>query len=870
MRRWLKGVLLACGLTAILASSAPIPTDAQTRTPLPVPPRLSLPHAQYYANHPAEWRQLMQPRTFVPADMPTAPLAGQPPAANWQSLTNLYPGTSPSAPMLLTDGTVLVHDQCSPNWYKLTPDNTGNYINGTWSSIASLPKINNVQYAPLYFASAVLPDGRLVMNGGEYNNDPSTNSCNSGTWTTLGAMYDPVANTWTAVSPPSGWTTIGDAQSIVLTSGTYMLANCCSKQSALLDATMLTWTLTGTGKFDENDEEGWTLLPNGNVLTVNAYVGTGTCGTNTEIYSASAGTWSSAGSTPSQLADCTGTSEGGHPSYEMGPQVLRPDGTIVAFGALTTGVVVPTAIYNTSNPGWSAGPNLPSTCGANGTTPCNLADAPAALLPNGNILFAVSGGLFKTPTSYFELSTTNVITATTARGNASSDSSYYINFLVLPTGQVLSTDFTDVEIYTPANQNYQSTWQPVVNSVPNKLAPGGTYTLSGTQLSGLSQGASYGDDDQSSTNFPLVKIVNNGTGHVFFARTTNWTVSVAPGAAGSTNFKVPASTEFGPSTLYVVANGIPSAGTAVTISCVALVDTHDFNADCMSDVLWLNGTTGQAVVWLVSGTSVIGGGSPGGAASPWAILGQRDFNGDGKADLLWRNGSTGQLVVWLLNGTTVIGGGSPGGATSPWQVAGAADFNRDGFGDVLWWNSSTGQLVIWFLNGTSVIGGGSPGGAGSPWTPVFTGDFNGDGFADILWWNSTSGQLVIWLLNGTSVIGGGSPGSAAPPWQPFGTGDFNGDGMSDIVWLNTSTGQAVEWFLNGTSVIGGGSPGGAASPWTIAETGDFNGDGKSDLLWYNTTNGQLVIWLLNGATVIGGGSPGGAASPWVIQGMNAD
>jgi hypothetical protein len=309
---------------------------------------------------------------------------------------------------------------------------------------------------------------------------------------------------------------------------------------------------------------------------------------------------------------------------------------------------------------------------------------------------------------------------------------------------------------------------------------------------------------------------------------------------------------------------------AALVTPAPRVNTHDFNSDGMSDLLWVNGTSGQALEWLISGTSVIGGGSPGGAAPPWAIVGQGDFNGDGFADLLWRNGTSGQLVVWLLNATSVIGGGSLGGATSPWQVAGAGDFNGDGFGDVLWWNSSTGQLVIWYLNGTSVIGGGSPGGAANPWKPVYTGDFNGDGFADILWWNSTSGQLVIWFMNGTSVIGGGSPGTAAPPWQPFGTGDFNGDGFADILWLNTSTGQAVLWFLNGTSLIGGGSPGGAASPWTIAETGDFNGDGMSDILWSNSTTGQLIVWLLNGTSVIGGGSPGGATSPWVIQGMNAD
>src|SRR5262249_18459164 len=86
--------------------------------------------------------------------------------------------------------------------------------------------------------------------------------------------------------------------------------------------------------------------------------------------------------------------------------------------------------------------------------------------------------------------------------------------------------------------------------------------------------------------------------------------------------------------------------------------THDFNADGNSDILWRNATTGQALIWLLNGASVIGGGSPGSAAGPWAIVGQRDFNGDGFADILWRNGTTGQVLVWLLNSTTVTGGGS--------------------------------------------------------------------------------------------------------------------------------------------------------------------------------------------------------------------
>src|SRR4051794_11939434 len=108
----------------------------------------------------------------------------------WTRLTNTSPigaGTS----LLLTDGTVLVHQSCGSAWYRLTPDSSGSYINGTWSAAASLP----AGYAPLYFASAVLADGRLIVMGGEYNN--STGSTCAFSFTNRGAIYNPVTNVWT-------------------------------------------------------------------------------------------------------------------------------------------------------------------------------------------------------------------------------------------------------------------------------------------------------------------------------------------------------------------------------------------------------------------------------------------------------------------------------------------------------------------------------------------------------------------------------------------------------------------------------------------------------------------------------------------------
>jgi hypothetical protein len=178
-----------------------------------------------------------------------------------------------------------------------------------------------------------------------------------------------------------------------------------------------------------------------------------------------------------------------------------------------------------------------------------------------------SPGVFNPPSSFFEFNGTNLISVPAAAGTSGLPS-FVGRMLVLPTGQILFTDgTTQVQVYT-ANGTYQSAWQPAVTSVSANLSVGSVNNaISGTQFNGLSQGAAYGDDAQSATNYPLVRITNNATGHVFYAKThTHSTMGVATGSAVvSTQFDVPAGIETGASTLQVVANGIPSNGVPVQI-----------------------------------------------------------------------------------------------------------------------------------------------------------------------------------------------------------------------------------------------------------------------------------------------------------------
>ena len=293
----------------------------------------------------------------------------------------------------------------------MTPDEYGSYAKGTWTQVASMP----ADYAPFSNASAVLPDGRLIIEGGEYNCyvDPV-----NPVWTAQGAIYDPIRNLWTPVAPPPSFSiieinqgvygqTIGDAPSTVLADGIYMLGDCCTPQSALLDAKSLTWAPTGRDKFDTNNEEGWTLLPNQKVLTVDAYVPTDTFttylphGKHSELYNPRTGAWTSAGSTLVQLWDsgaaCGGENVG---TFELGPAVLRADGTVFYTGADTcpkgTGK---TAIFTTRTPReWTAGPSFPTV---KGITDINIADGPASWEPNDKVLMMASPGFGNPPSVFF-------------------------------------------------------------------------------------------------------------------------------------------------------------------------------------------------------------------------------------------------------------------------------------------------------------------------------------------------------------------------------------------------------------------------------------------------------------------------------------
>jgi len=477
-------------------------------------------------------------------------------AGTWTALNNQpakhKPSFNASTMLLLTDGTVMCQDDAQAQWYKFTPDIFGNYIFGTWSTIQAM------NHSRKFFASQVLTDGRVLVVGGEYSS--------AGNDTDTAELYDPEADQWTTVSTRFSWIK-GDASSCMLADGRILYGALSTNQSAIYDPVAKTWTEAGTAfgtvsatkNASNSDEETWVLLPDGTVLTVEcANVGAA------EKYVPSLDKWVSAGSLPVTLVDSAGS--------EIGPAILLPDGRVFFVGATGHTAFYTPPSANPSQPGtWTAGPDIRDSS----KNLYTVIDGPACLLPNGKVLLVAgkrhpeqnpdgSTSFWSGPCRFFEFDYTNNSIAELASSNqpaTATGDTWNARLLLLPTGQIMFTNSTNkVYLYNP-DGSWKQEWQPtILNWSQPWLIGGQTYTVEGTQLNGLSQAVSYGDDYTAATNYPLVRLVFENSGFVFSCRTSGFsTMGVATGTAKhSFQFKVPSSllTGTGPAVLMISVNGI--------------------------------------------------------------------------------------------------------------------------------------------------------------------------------------------------------------------------------------------------------------------------------------------------------------------------
>ncbi len=581
----------------------------------------------------------------------------------WSTVNNVP--ASIDTMLLLTDGSVMAHVLASSSWYRLVPDNSGSYANGTWKQTASMltnsnltATMNGPTYGPVFFGSAVLQDGTLIVYGGEYNvqytsTSPAVDALEV-------QLYDPTTNSWTILPNPTGWTQIGDPASAVLADGRLLFGNPNNAAMALFDPQTQTYFFT-SAKNDNSSEETFTLLPTGDVLSVQC-----SNGTNAELYTPSTDAWLQMGSTGVSLPQpCTGFVP------EIGPAILLPNGNVFAIGASGN-----TAIYTPGAAGvagtWSNGPTLVDTSN-NTLFPM---DAPAVLLTNGRVLLTASPSppcSYPSPTTFFLYNpSTNKAPITPGPSNNGA-ACFQGRLLLLPSGEVLYSNQSSTVSILASVGGAQASWAPTITNCPNALILGHTYQIFGTQFNGRSQACSYGDDAQMATNYPIVRLEDTSN-NVYYLRTANHsTMAVATGAATVSTFvSVPTDIPSGQYSLFVVANGIPSAPFAVSVGTRDLVVRLEMSNFTVGEVtaqqnLTGNGNFNDALYVEVEGFS------------------QNDI------------GSTVPSVSPPINGLTYVssGPGSPSDPTLPanqpqrWTFPFQAQFNGTGM-----FTSSDQTLVV--------------------------------------------------------------------------------------------------------------------------------------------------------------------------------
>ena len=320
-------------------------------------------------------------------------------------------------------------------------------------------------------------------------------------------------------------------------------------------------------------------------------------------------------------------------------------------------------------------------------------------------------------------------------------------------------------------------------------------------------------------------------------------------------------------TYRILVNGFATATGMIQVAATptnslpqGLHDTHDFNGDGKSDILWRNTSNGLAV-WLMNGGAIAQSAGLGTLPSSFSIIGQHDFDGDGKADVLWRDGS-GNISMWLMNGAAVSSAVAVGNLTANWTLHGTADLNGDGKGDLLWRDSNTGAVAVWFMNGATVASTANFGTLPSNW--ILVGDANGS-----ILWRDTAGDIALWAVQNGQVTSASGLGTVTSNFVVQGGGDFDGDGEIDILWRDTNTGALSIWFTNGTQVTSAAVVGTLPGNWSVVQVGDYNGDGKSDILLLDAA-GDLAVWLMNGATVSAPVAIGNVGTTWQVQNVNAN
>jgi hypothetical protein len=729
----------------------------------------------------------------------------------WTRLTRTAP-EGVELMLLMPDGTVMAASQggssSGQGWFKLTPDSHGSYINGTWTTLASM------HYTRLYYASDVLKDGRVFIAGAEY-----------GSGTNSAEVYNPASNTWTEVGPvPAGQTLFYDNISKMLPNGDILIAPvgpATPGGTVIFHPTSNTFT-PGPRLFRGfyQDEASWVKLPDDSILTVDPF------GTHSERYIPSLNKWVDDGVLPVSLYNNLG---------ELGPAFLLPNGKAFLLGG-TPRTVLYTPSGTTNMGAWAVGPDIPDGHG--------VSDGAGAMMVNGKVLCGVgSSSNYNAPTWFYEYDyVSNSFTSVNGpNGPTENVSPYIIAMLDLPDGTVLMSRFSrQLYVYQPDGSPLAA-GKPTITSITQNTNQ--SYHLTGTLLNGISEGACYGDDIQMDSNYPLVRL-RDAAGNVYYARTFNWsTSSVMTGNRPvTTEFSVPTNVPAGVYSLVAVANGISSDPVTFFIGSLAITAQPQgktiLEGQSASLTVGVAGDVPIAYQWRKDGTDI-----PGATTSTYSIGAAQVSDAGGFSALVTNvtgalTSSVAALAViptvplpYALNNSNLLWGNM---ASPVWY--GQTNISHDGVASAQTFLMTNGQQAVL---GTTVTGPGTL----SFWCKVSS---------------QADSDLLSFSVNGTN----GLVLSGEVDWEQHSF--YLPAGQLNLSWSYTkdasgSAGQDAAWVDEVSFVVGG------TGPFITTQPADQNSLGGTPVTFSVSANGTPDLayqWRFNQSPIAGAtGSSFSIAAP---------
>lgn len=293
-----------------------------------------------------------------------------------------------------------------------------------------------------------------------------------------------------------------------------------------------------------------------------------------------------------------------------------------------------------------------------------------------------------------------------------------------------------------------------------------------------------------------------------------------------------------------------------------LTFTADLDGDGQDDYIWENARSGQLAVWLMKGPAVTDASeikvvleSPG-----WKVTHVADFNADGRDDLILVNESTGQTVMWLMNGTQVLESAVLL-TDAGWRVVAAADLDGDDFADLVWEQRQTQAYSVWWMQGSNGKNAGTPESKSNGERVRMVAPTLGTSRSELLFENPDNPPRTVQALgvpleystaNYNWINRPGAP--AVQGSQLSAVGDVSGNGRAAVIWRDTGSGatfiserlpgaDSPDSFTTGTwrtEVLN------RDGDWRVERTADLDGDGRADLIWRRTSTGQVAVSLMDG------------------------